>query len=143
MYRILTLAILAVLISACEKKPEDKEPVPETVADQLAKKLDLDKAVIRKPAKLVSVNASVDLAFRSAVIPPHLAGTILDKSPFEFEPDISGSAKWISTSLIRFTPEKPLPPGTEFKAVFRGKVAFGRQRNVNVHSRKRQEHGAL
>lgn len=37
---------------------------------------------------------------------------------FSFSPDIKGSVKWIDASTVEFKPEKPLPSGTKYEAVF-------------------------
>ncbi|MES2690720.1 MAG: hypothetical protein V4658_09975, partial [Bacteroidota bacterium] len=37
---------------------------------------------------------------------------------FSFDPDIKGTVKWIDASTVEFKPEKPLPSGTKYEAVF-------------------------
>jgi alpha-2-macroglobulin len=131
--------VVAVLLCACvlscqKKSPEQGLPPASSVQELVNRPLDLNKTVVGKPPALISVLASIDIVFNEPAVPEHLAGTTLDKSPFGFEPDIKGGAKWISQSQLRFIPGKPLSPGVSYKAVLHGKQAFGSQRNVNDFS---------
>jgi uncharacterized protein YfaS (alpha-2-macroglobulin family) len=110
-----------------------KEKIAESVAVQLGEKLDLNAAVVARPAQIVSVMATLDLEFNTEVAPQHQVGRILDKSPFEFDPAIEGRAQWLSMAAIRFTPTKPLKPGQKYKGIFKGKVAFGSQKNTGSY----------
>ena len=73
----------------------------------------------------------MELAFNTEVIPSHLCGTVLDQSPFTFQPPVDGESRWLSQTLIRFTPSEHLKPGITYRGLFKGKTAFGEQCNVN------------
>lgn len=121
---------ISVFLYACKKK-EAPPPGATSIAEDLAKPLDLSQAVTARPAAIVSVNAELDLEFDRDLVPPHLKGQTLDKNPFEFTPPIEGKAQWLDRNIIRFTPDAPLPAGRSFTGKFHGRVALGDQRNVN------------
>jgi uncharacterized protein YfaS (alpha-2-macroglobulin family) len=129
------VSILSLLsLFACSKKEKSGAPGSTSIAEDLAKPLDLSQAVVAKPAALVSVNANLDLEFDRELAPPHLQGQSLNKNPFEFIPALTGRAQWLGGNAIRFIPDAPLPPGASFQAVFHGKIALGEQRNVNDYA---------
>jgi uncharacterized protein YfaS (alpha-2-macroglobulin family) len=133
--RTLVLSVTALIICAvlfsCEKKEEREAAPPRTAAEWLAEELDLDEAIVRAPAGIVSATVPLDIEFREPVIPAHLVGTVLDKNPFTFEPPIQGQAKWQSQRTLRFMPDGYLPAGAEVKAVLNGTAAFGDEKKVN------------
>lgn len=122
MKRKLLLSLFVVILSCTNKSPEKKSSDPF---------LDLNKTVVSQPPPIMSISATIDLSFNSEVIPPHMAGTVIDKSPFAFKPSIDGQAKWLSQTSIRFTPYQNLKPGTSYTGIFKGKTAFGDNHNVN------------
>jgi uncharacterized protein YfaS (alpha-2-macroglobulin family) len=119
--------ILLILIFCCDKKEELKP----TIAEQLQQYLDLEKVIIQTPPTLVSITADLNIAFSEPVIPNHLVGSVLDKNPFSFEPEIEGSAQWISQKMLRFSAADNLPAGKTVAGILNGKIAFGEQKNVN------------
>lgn len=120
--------LLITSLIACNTEFEKKK---STESDLSTPFMDLNKTVVSHPPKIISITAPVELAFNTEVIPPHQSGTVLDKSPFTFEPPVNGEARWLSQTLIRFTPSENLKPGITYKGLFKGKVALGDQRNVN------------
>jgi uncharacterized protein YfaS (alpha-2-macroglobulin family) len=128
----LLLCLLVLTLVSCGKKEEEApKPPAETAAQWLAEALDLDKAIVKTPPEIVSTTAPLDLYFRDPVVPGHMAGTVLDKNPFEFEPAVEGRAKWITQRQLRFIPDGRLPAGRAIEGTLHGKVAFGEQKNVN------------
>jgi uncharacterized protein YfaS (alpha-2-macroglobulin family) len=135
MRRVITVVVLCVLAVSCQKKSGDRGlPPASTVQELINKPLNLDKVIVGKPASLISVLAPIDIIFNEPVVPPHLASTTLDKSPFSFKPELKGVARWLSQNLLRFTPDKPFSAGVTYEATLYGKQAFGSQRNVNDFS---------
>jgi len=135
MKRIATFVVLVVLClvyTSCQKKKGAAGTPPAgSVDEMLNRPLTLENVIVSKPPSIMSVLAPIDLNFNEPVIPQHQVGSVLDKSPFEFKPEIKGSAKWISQTAIRFNPTRPLAAGVSYEAVFTGKTAFGTQRNVD------------
>lgn len=135
MRHVIVAVALCALVASCQKKQGGREmPPASSVQELINRPIDLDKAVVGKPPSFVSVVAPIDIYFGEPVVPPHLANTALDKSPFGFKPDIKGQAKWISQNQLRFTPDKPLAAGVTYEATLYGKQAFGSQRDVNDFS---------
>ncbi|UCG52091.1 MAG: hypothetical protein JSW58_00635, partial [Candidatus Latescibacterota bacterium] len=130
MKRILVLLLVCLLVS-CGKKEEKEKAPPPTTAVWLEEALDLDKAIVRTPPKIVSTTAKIDVEFRDPVVPSHLEGSVLDQNPFVFEPPIEGHAKWLSPRILRFVPDDRLPAGQRISGTLYGKIAFGEQKNVN------------
>jgi hypothetical protein len=132
MRRVIATVVLCLLAVSCKKESGVKGlPPASSVSELINKPLDLNRAVVGKPASLISVLAPIDIIFNEPVVPPHLASTTLDKSPFTFKPEIKGVARWVSQNLLRFTPDNPLAAGVTYEAALNGKQAFGSQRNVN------------
>jgi len=129
MKKAMLLSAVCLLI-ACGKKEEKTIP-QKTVAQQIEQQLNLDKVIIRTPPPIVAITAPLDIEFNKPMISSHLKGTVLDKSPFTFEPNIEGHAKWQSQRLLRFIPDENLPAGERINGTLHGKVAFGQQKNVN------------
>ena len=125
MKRAILLSVVCLLI-ACGKKEEKTIP-QKTVAQQIEQQLNLDKVIIHTPPPIVAITALLDIEFKEPMIPSHLKGTVLDKSPFTFEPNIEGHAKWQSQRLLRFIPDENLPAGERINGTLHGKVAFGQQ----------------
>jgi alpha-2-macroglobulin len=135
MRRFLAIGLLCIIgVVSCSKKSGDHGRSFGSVGEMLASSLDLNKVIVGKPGSIVSVLAPIEITFNQAVIPQHLVGAVLDGSPFEITPSIPGTAKWLSQSALRFTPEKPLAPGVTYNVELRGKKAFGSQSNVNDFS---------
>ncbi|GEM_PF-276820 len=130
-YFALILVTICSFLGCSKKEKAQAGPGSTSIAEDLAKPLDLSKAVVAKPATLVSVTANLDLEFDRELAPPHLRGQFLNQNPFSFTPEIPGRTQWLDGNAIRFLPDDPLPPGVSFQAVFHGKVALGEQRNVN------------
>jgi hypothetical protein len=135
MKRVFVAVLLCAFFVSCQKKHSERGlPPASSVQELINRPLDLNKTVVAKPPSIISVLAPIDIIFNEPVIPPHLAATVLDKSPFSFKPEIKGVAKWLSQTQLRFTPNKPLSAGVTYEAVLYGKQAFGSQRNVNDFS---------
>jgi len=130
MKRILVL-LLACCLIACTKKEEKQKLPPPEAAEWLEEALDLDKAIVRTPPPIVSSTAELDIEFRDPVVPAHLEGTVLDKTPFSFDPSIEGHATWLTQRILRFVPDKPLPAGRTIDGTLFGRVAFGEQKKVD------------
>ncbi|GHV11233.1 membrane protein [Fibrobacterales bacterium] len=132
MQKILILAAFAVFFFSCNEKQQPVIKVGSSVAEELAgQKINLEEYISAKPAKVLSSKSAIDLEFSQNMIPNHLVGYTLEKSPFEFEPEIKGQAKWLTSSLLQFVPENSLPSGKQIKGVFNGKSAFGENTDVN------------
>ncbi len=121
------LMLLLTLLS-CSTKDEQKNSGRSNLSGDF---IDLDKIVVSQVPQIISISSPLDLNFNTEVIPPHLCGTVLDQSPFTFQPPVEGEAKWLSQTLIRFTPSEHLKPGIAYKGLFKGKTAFGEQCNIN------------
>ncbi len=132
--KIVLAVSLATLIGCSKKSSEYQSNVPETVSELVGAPLDLNQAIIQTPPSPLSVNAPIEVEFREPVVPEHLSGVMMDKSPFEFKPAIKGRASWVGTRRLRFQPADVLPAGVSFEATIKGTVAFGSKRKVNDFS---------
>ncbi len=126
--RFLILVLFIPLFLHCSKEEQSVQQKTEGQADIF---LDLNEVISKTPPELVSIRSTVELTFREPVVPDHLSGTVLDKNPFRFEPQIEGYAEWLSPSVLRFVPAETLPAGTEVEGNLIGKIAFGDQKDVN------------
>ena len=122
-----------ILICSCQQKPGREQVSPETAQFQ-AEELDLNKALIRYPASLLSAASTLEFEFKDPVVPAHFIGRILDKNPISFDPAVKGEAQWTSQTMLIFRPYDSLPPGKTIKATLNGKVALGEQKKVNDFS---------
>jgi uncharacterized protein YfaS (alpha-2-macroglobulin family) len=129
------LAVSLVALFGCSKKSSEYQSnVPGSVAELIGGPIDLNKAIIQTPPSPMSVNAPIEVEFREPVVPEHLSGVSMDKSPFEFKPNIKGKASWVGTRRLRFQPADALPAGVSFEATLKGTIAFGSKRKVNNFS---------
>jgi uncharacterized protein YfaS (alpha-2-macroglobulin family) len=127
--RIFILVIILSLFLSCQKKKKEIEP--GTLAEQFREKISLDDEIIQAPPSIVPITSCIDIEFRKPLVPSHLRGTILDKNPFTFEPQIEGYSKWISAQLLRFFPDDNLPAGKSIQGTLHGKILLGEQREVD------------
>ena len=131
MKRSIVVLVLSMFLFSCAGKEEKEAAPPAATAEWLAEELDLEEAIVKAPAGIVSAAVPLDIEFREPVIPRHLVGTILDGSPFTFDPRIEGHAEWLSQRSLRFVPVEYLPAGARVSAVLNGTAAFGRRKSVN------------
>ncbi len=135
MKKLLLLVLPLFFLQSCEQQAGDKpSKTPESVSEAQWQELNLNKAIVGTPGDIVSVESPIDLTFNKEVIPPHMSGKVLDKSPFQFDPPVQGSAKWLNQVTVRYTPSDRLEPGTNYSVLFKGKVAFGTGKSVNDFS---------
>ncbi|MCK5149095.1 hypothetical protein KAR48_20230 [bacterium] len=130
----LTPFLLIILALACQKKQADTAPESSSspvTSTELATEMNLNTVIIQTPPSVISATARLDIHFRKPIMPAHFNNIVLDENPFKFDPDIKGHAEWVSPQLLRFVPDATLPPGTKFKAVLKGKIALGNQKNVD------------
>ena len=133
--RQLLIIMLAGLLAACgQNESATDDSASPRISGELQSRMDLDKMIISTPPAVISSAAVIDIEFTGPVVPSHFEGQILDRNPFSFDPGIKGHARWVTESLIRFVPEQHLPAGQSYRAVLKGKTAFGEQKNVNDFS---------
>ncbi len=96
------------------------------------------KTALRAPDPLFVQAHSAGIVGRSSDITVVLtgaraaeAGTVLARSPFRFDPPIPGKAVWTDSRTVSFKPNKALPAGQRYRAVFEfepfeGKASSGR-----------------
>ncbi|MBD3318275.1 MAG: hypothetical protein GF344_21030, partial [Chitinivibrionales bacterium] len=131
----ISLLFFIVLFVSCSERGDNNRAkqvkADPSIREVLWEQLDLEKEVIATPSAVIGITDPIDIRFREPVIPSHLVGTVLDKNPFSFDPPLKGSAQWLSTTLLRFTPHGELPAGKEVHGVLHGAIAFGEQGSVN------------
>ena len=68
------------------------------------------------PEGKVSQRQNFTLTLSRQIVGESLRNTELDSSPIKFTPQIRGRFQWIGQDVIRFFPEMPLAPSTEYTA---------------------------
>ena len=119
---------------SCQKTDTQQKTASPEVLQLLEEKLDLNKSILSSPPPRLSAASTIDIVFSEPVVPDHMTGSVLDKNPFSFKPQINGKAQWINRTLLRFTPDSYMPAGEKIEGMLNGKTAFGRQKNVNDYS---------
>jgi len=120
---------------SCGQKEQGKQTPQNLLATELTgQTIVLADFISAKPAAMLSSRSSIELEFNRNVVVNGAVNEILDVNPIEFEPAVKGKAKWLTTSLMQFTPEEPLQSGLEYKAVFYGKKAFGTNADVDDYN---------
>jgi alpha-2-macroglobulin len=133
MPKFLLLLLIAILISCGQK--EQAKPEQNLLADELVgQTIVLSDFVSAKPAAILSSRSTIELEFKQNMVLQNAVGQDLSANPIDFEPAIKGKAKWLTTSLLQFTPNEPLQSGKAFKAKFNGKKAFGASANVDDYA---------
>jgi len=134
MPKLLLLLLTTLLLISCGQK-EQAKPEQNLLAEELAgQEIVLVDFVSAKPAAVLSSRSAIELEFKQNVILQNAVGQDLSASPIDFEPAIKGKAKWLTTSLLQFTPDEPLQSGKAYKAKFDGKKAFGKIANVDNYA---------
>ena len=72
-------------------------------------------AVAAYTTGIVSREAVVKVQFTDAVVEPAQIGAPLDKSPFETEPSIDGTALWADRQTLELRPKKALEAGRTYR----------------------------
>ena len=130
----LLLPLLTALLIACGQK-EQAIPEQNLLATELAgQTIDLADFVSARPASILSSRSTIELEFKQNVVLQNAVGLDLLTNPVDFEPAVKGKAKWLTTSLLQFTPDEPLQNGKAYKAKFDGKKAFGKAANVDNYA---------
>jgi uncharacterized protein YfaS (alpha-2-macroglobulin family) len=128
------LLLLIALLIACGQKEQAKPEQNLLAAELVGQAIALADFVSAKPAAILSSRSAIELEFKQNVVLQNAVGQDLPANPIDFEPAIKGKAKWLTTSLLQFTPDAPLQSGQAFKAKFNGKKAFGTSANVDDYA---------
>ena len=130
----ITLVMAAMWLGSCSKKTPQQSAIQGLAEDLAGKKLKLADYIVAKPAAVVSSQAPIELEFSRPMVPPHLVDGIVAEGAFQFTPALEGEARWLSQSLVRFTPKTAMPPGIAYKLIFHGRTAFGAGVDVDDYS---------
>ena len=103
-------------------------------AELVGQTITLADFISAKPAAVLSSRSAIEFEFNQNMVLNNVPEEILETNPIEFEPAIKGKAKWLTTSLLQFTPDEPLKNGQAYKAKFNGKKAFGNSADVDDYS---------
>jgi uncharacterized protein YfaS (alpha-2-macroglobulin family) len=132
---LLSLLITLTFLMSCGKKDQDKSEPQNLLATELeGQKIALTEFISAKPAGVLSSRSAIEIEFKQNMVLQSAVNADLTVSPVDFEPAIKGKAKWLSTSLLQFTPEEPLQSGQAYKARFNGKKAFGNIADVDDYA---------
>ncbi len=100
---LLTLMFgLAISMIQCEKQDSDK--------------VNPNSLVSFHSSGMISRESSIKIVFHEIMIPEFEVGQTIAESPFEFNPRISGEAKWTNQRTLEFRPAERLPGGEKYKA---------------------------
>jgi len=133
MHKFLPILLTAFLIS-CGQKEQSKTEQNLLATELVGQTIALADFVSAKPAPILSSRSAIELEFKQNMVLQDAVGQDLSANPIEFEPSIKGKAKWLTTSLLQFTPDVPLQSGQTFKAKFNGKKAFGKKASVDDYA---------
>jgi len=130
---LLPLLLTALLVS-CGQKEQAKSEQNLLATELVGQTIALADFVSAKSAAILSSRSAIELEFKQNVVLQDAVGQDLSANPIDFEPAIKGKAKWLTTSLLQFTPEAPLQGGQAYKAKFDGKKAFGKAASVDNYA---------
>lgn len=74
------------------------------------------KVVSMTPSGEISIKSNLDFVFSSDVIEEREVGTITIEELVKFTPAVPGRFRWISQRELRFLPETPFQPSTDYTA---------------------------
>lgn len=112
--------------AGCSKKTDAESLARQGLAEDLAgKKIILANYLAAKPGRIISSQAPLEIEFSRSMVPPELVDGLLSAQAFQFKPNVEGEAHWLTQSLVRFVPTKPLAAGASYQLEFVGKAAFG------------------
>lgn len=67
---------------------------------------------------IISNESTIRILLTNEIDSPIEIGKPIDKTLFDFSPNIKGTAVWLDSRTIEFRPEKPLPSNTAYEAEF-------------------------
>ncbi|MCL2261196.1 MAG: MG2 domain-containing protein [Fibromonadales bacterium] len=134
MIKLLPLLLIPIFLS-CGQKDQGKQPPRNLLATELTgQNITLTEFISAKPATVLSSRSAIEFEFNRNMVINSAVNENLDVNPIEFEPAVKGKAKWLTTSLIQFTPDEPMQSGKTYKAKFNGKKAFGPEADVDDYT---------
>lgn len=130
-FAFLNILILSIFFSCSKEQEMQSNAVQGIASDLIGKTLQLDTMLLAKPGKIVSSQATLDLEFKRAMVPEIFVQGVLKADAWISKPQVKGKAVWLSSSLLRFTPEEPLVPGEKYAITLHGQEAFGAEAKTN------------
>ena len=67
---------------------------------------------------MISNESTIRILLTNEMETPIEVGKPVDKSLFDFSPNIKGTTVWLDSRTIEFRPDAPLPPNTHYNAEF-------------------------
>jgi len=132
MIKFLPLLLTTALFLACGTKEKGKQTPQNLLATELTgQTIVLNDYISAKPAAVLSSRSTIEFEFNRNMVVGTAVDENLDVNPIEIEPAVKGRTKWLTTSLVQFTPDEPLQNGKTYKAKFNGKKAFGTAADVD------------
>ncbi|MBN1351645.1 hypothetical protein JXJ21_19680, partial [candidate division KSB1 bacterium] len=80
-----------------------------------------------QPSGEVHIRSNFTIDFSRDMVVDAVVNTPIDSLPVKFEPAIPGLFKWISKRRLRFFPDEPLRPSTEYVAEILPEICQGNQ----------------
>ena len=125
------ISLLLLLVFSCgdkEKQGESKGVFQGIIADEIVgQKISLEDLIVARPAEYLSSQSPLEFEFNQNMVLHSAVGLEHSADFIEMEPEIKGTAKWLSTSLLQIVPNEPLKNGQKYKGKINGKIAFGNQ----------------
>ncbi len=134
MTKFLPLLTLLALLLSCGQKEQQTTSRNLLASELEGQAITLTNFISAKPAAILSSRSAMELEFNRNMVLQDAVGATLEVNPIDFEPAIKGKAKWLTTSLLQFTPDEPIQSGQTYKAKFNGKKAFGNSVDVDDYS---------
>ncbi|MCL2284538.1 MAG: MG2 domain-containing protein [Fibromonadales bacterium] len=132
--RLLFLAAFLAIVS-CGQNEQNKPGSQNLLATELSgQTIVLANFISAKPAAVLSSRSTIEFEFNRNMVLQSAVGENLEVNPIELEPAVKGKAKWLTTSLLQFTPDSPMQNGLAYKAKLNGKKAFGNSAQTDDYS---------
>lgn len=83
------------------------------------------KVELFSPTNEVQQTTNITILFSKDLVNDSLVNVLLDNAPVVFEPKIPGKFEWIARNKLRFSPDEPLAPSTQYTADVLATVGLG------------------
>ncbi len=68
------------------------------------------------PSRFTEIKGNITVKFSRDMVPDDSLDIPVFDTPLQFDPPIPGIARWVEKSILRFFPDEPLKPATEYTA---------------------------
>ncbi|MGM0442939.1 MAG: alpha-2-macroglobulin family protein [Fibrobacterota bacterium] len=124
---VFSALIYAVLILSCSQQQGSSDTAGTSSGDSTVytDTVDLDREIVKLPSeKGYPADAPLEIEFLHPQVPESFVGTPLGYTPLSISPEVTGTARWATPSLLVFQPQQRLQANKTYTVTLHGKKIF-------------------